>query len=73
MLWMFQKMFLGAVNNEKNALLQDLNWREIVVLIPLLILIFWIGLYRSPFFNLMSASVEQLTAALDIGTALVLQ
>ena len=73
MLWMFQKMFLGAVSNEKNMLLQDLNWREIVVLIPLLILIFWIGLYPSPFFNLMSASVEQLTAALDFGTALVLQ
>ena len=73
MLRMFQKMFLGTVSNEKNALLQDLNWREIVVLVPLLILIFWIGLYPSPFFNLMSASVEQLTAALDIGTALVLQ
>jgi len=73
MLWMFQKMFLGAVSNEKNTLLQDLNWREIVVLVPLLILIFWIGLYPSPFFNLMSASVEQLTAALDFGTALVLQ
>ena len=73
MLWMFQKMFLGAVSNEKNALMQDLNWREIVVLVPLLILIFWIGLYPSPFFNLMSASVEQLTAALDFGNTLVLQ
>ena len=47
MLWMFQKMFLGSVSNEKNTLLQDLNWREIVVLIPLLILIFWIGILQA--------------------------
>jgi NADH-quinone oxidoreductase subunit M len=73
MLWMFQKMFLGAVTNPKNETLKDLNWREIVVLLPLLALIFWIGLYPRPFFNLIGASVEQLTAALDAGTALVMR
>ena len=72
MLWMFQKMFLGAVTNPKNERLKDLNWREIVVLVPLLILIFWIGLYPRPFFNLIGASVEQLTATLDSATMLVM-
>ena len=71
MLWMFQKMFLGAVTNPKNETLKDLNWREIVALLPLLLLIFWIGLYPRPFFNLIGASVEQLTAALDAGNVLV--
>ena len=72
MLWMFQKMFLGAVTNPKNETLKDLNWREIVVLLPLLALIVWIGLYPRPFFNLIGASLEQLTAALDAGTVLVM-
>ncbi len=70
MLTMFQKMFLGPVTNEKNMHLEDMNWRELVVVIPLLVLIFWIGLYPTPFFDLMGASVEQLTASLDSVTAI---
>ncbi len=65
MLYFFQKLFLGPVDKEENRKLLDLNWREILVLVPLLIFIFWIGLYPSPFFNLMAASVEKLVAPLQ--------
>jgi len=65
MLYFFQKLFLGPVDKDENRKLLDLNWREILVLVPLLILIFWIGLYPSPFFNLMDASVEKLVASLQ--------
>jgi NADH-quinone oxidoreductase subunit M len=65
MLYFFQKIFLGPVDKDENRVLLDLNWREVLVLVPLLILIFWIGLYPSPFFNLMDASVEKLVASLQ--------
>lgn len=65
MLWMFQKMFLGKAENPKNEHLADLNWREIAVMVPLLILIFWIGLYPTPFLNLMAPSVNELVATLN--------
>ena len=64
-LFMFQKLFLGPVTKEENRNLSDLNWREIATLVPLLILIFWIGLYPKPFFTLMGPAVENLVAVVQ--------
>ncbi|HSR47690.1 MAG TPA: NADH-quinone oxidoreductase subunit M [Anaerolineales bacterium] len=65
-LYMFQKMFLGPVTHDENLSLKDLHWREIVTLIPLIILIFWIGLFPAPFFNLMEASVGRLVETVQV-------
>jgi NADH-quinone oxidoreductase subunit M len=63
---MFQKLFLGEVDKEENRKLLDMNAREIVTLVPLIILIFWIGLYPSPFFNLMEATVTKLVESIEV-------
>jgi NADH-quinone oxidoreductase subunit M len=71
MLYMFQKMFLGPqgeIVDEVKAHghgIRDLNWREIATVAPLLLFIFWIGLYPRPFFALMAPSVDKLVAALQ--------
>ncbi|HUF39638.1 MAG TPA: NADH-quinone oxidoreductase subunit M [Anaerolineales bacterium] len=65
MLYMFQKLFLGPLDKEENMNLKDLNLREIVTIVPLLVFIFWIGLYPKPFFDLMAPAVGKLTAALQ--------
>jgi len=64
-LFMFQKMFLGPVDKEENRKLLDINWREIATLVPLLIFIFWIGLYPDPFFRLMGPTVDKLVVAIQ--------
>jgi NADH-quinone oxidoreductase subunit M len=66
LLFMFQKMFLGPVDKEENRVLSDISWREVLTLAPLLIFIFWIGLYPRPFLNLIAPSVEQVVAALQV-------
>jgi NADH-quinone oxidoreductase subunit M len=65
LLYMFQKVFLGPVDKEENRRLLDLNLREIVTIVPLLIFIFWIGLYPQPFFALMTPSVDKIVAILQ--------
>jgi NADH-quinone oxidoreductase subunit M len=58
MLWMFQRVMFGTLDNPKNQNLKDLSLREIVVLIPIVVLIVWIGVYPKPFLSRMEASVN---------------
>jgi NADH-quinone oxidoreductase subunit M len=66
LLFMFQKLFLGPVDKEENRILKDINLREIITIAPLLVFIFWIGLYPRPFLNLISPAVERVVAALEM-------
>ena len=49
MLWMFQRVMFGPVTNPENEKLRDLSRRELPTLVPVLLLIFWIGIYPKPF------------------------
>src|SRR5664280_1553717 len=67
-LYMFQKIFLGPEGSiveevkKHGHALRDLNVREIVTVVPLLVMIFWIGLSPTPFFALMAPAVTKLLA-----------
>ena len=56
MLWMFQRVMFGTLD-KINEGLPDLNAREIVVMLPLLLFIVWIGVYPKPFLSKMEKSV----------------
>ena len=60
MLWMYQRVIWGEITNAKNALLGDMNIREKLMVIPLLILIVWMGMYSSHFLRPMDAAVTRL-------------
>jgi NADH-quinone oxidoreductase subunit M len=59
MLWMYQRVVFGKVTNPKNQNLPDLAAHEKLVLIPLVLLIFWIGIYPRPFLDRIEPAVKQ--------------
>jgi len=71
MLYMFQKLFLGPLDKDENKAVLDINLREVLTLVPLVVFIFWIGLYPKPFFDLIGPSVEKLVALLQAASVVV--
>ena len=58
MLWMFQKVMFGKNANPKNQNLKDLSGREVAMFLPLVVGIFWLGLFPKGILNKMDASVR---------------
>ncbi|WP_456434324.1 NADH-quinone oxidoreductase subunit M [Thermosulfuriphilus sp.] len=58
MLWMYQRVFYQKVTNPKNEGLPDLNLREFSYLAPLVVMIFWIGIYPNFFLSKVHTSVN---------------
>jgi NADH-quinone oxidoreductase subunit M len=62
LLWMVQRVVFGVPAAEHRAHLKDLSFREMATLIPLAILVFWIGLFPNPLLTRMHASIDKLLA-----------
>ena len=60
MLWMFQRVMFGKLDNPKNQELKDLSIREIAVLVPIIVFIIWIGVYPKPFLSKIEKSVNSI-------------
>lgn len=48
LLWMTQRVFFGKVTNDKNKTLADLSWREIGLMVPLIVLMVYMGVHPKP-------------------------
>jgi NADH-quinone oxidoreductase subunit M len=62
MLWLYQRTMMGKLENPANEKLVDLNFRELVTVVPLIIMAFWIGLYPAPFFAVLDKPVNKIVA-----------
>ncbi|UCH45306.1 MAG: NADH-quinone oxidoreductase subunit M [Nitrospiraceae bacterium] len=64
MLWLYQRVFFEKADTERWATgdhkVWDLDMREIITLVPLIILIFWVGFYPEVFLSYMHTSVAHL-------------
>ena len=69
LLWLYQRVFFGAVTNPKNEKLQDLTPREVATFLPLIVMAFWIGLYPKPFLQILEQPVNTIIATVNRGAA----
>lgn len=69
MLWMLQRVLFGKITNPENAELADLNKREIGLLVPLMILMLFMGVYPRVFLDRSKASVESIRARVPASPA----
>ena len=69
LLWMFQRVFMGPLDNPANQKLRDLNVGELAIMLSFLLFIIWIGVAPSGYFDLMNGTVSRLVA--DIGSVLI--
>src|SRR5436309_6585449 len=60
LLWMVQRVAFGPPAGHSASRLFDLDWREMAILMPLIILVFWIGFFPNPLLTVMHTSVDQL-------------
>jgi NADH-quinone oxidoreductase subunit M len=67
LLWMFQRVFMGPLDNPKNKALRDVNRRELAIILAFLFFIIWIGVAPAGYFGLMDSSVAELVT--NFGTA----
>jgi len=71
MLWMYQRVMFGTVKNEKNKNLSDLDLREYLVLVPMVLMVFWIGLFPNYFLSRIEPSAELFLQRFESRTALL--
>jgi len=65
MLWMYQRVMFGPITLDVNKTITDLDLRERFILIPLVILIFWIGIYPQPLITKYKKSVQVILQVYD--------
>ena len=60
LLWLIQRVFFGPITKEENRNVREIAWNEIAALVPLVILMVWIGIRPNTFLRKMTPSVQQL-------------
>ena len=66
MLYVYRRIIFGKLEKENLMSISDLSYREIIIFVPLVLLVFWMGVYPAPFLNVMSVSVDNLITNFNV-------
>src|SRR4030095_13656953 len=69
LLWALQRIIYTPLDKPDNEHLTDLNWREIGLLIPVLVAILWLGIYPKPVLARMEAATTAFVRTVEAGAS----
>jgi NADH-quinone oxidoreductase subunit M len=64
--WTYERVMFGPITHAVNATIRDLTGREIAVMVPLIALMLFMGLYPAPLLSRMQPSVARMLAGVQI-------
>jgi NADH-quinone oxidoreductase subunit M len=67
LLWAIQRILFNKLDKPENQHIPDLNWRELGLMLPLVICIIWLGVYPAPILRRMEASTTRLVQQVEAG------
>ena len=74
MLYLYRRVIFGPLTKDSLAAITDMNAREIAIFAPLVVLVIFMGIYPTPFLDVMHVSVANLLnnvqTALDAGATM---
>ncbi|WP_342642192.1 NADH-quinone oxidoreductase subunit M [Rhodoligotrophos ferricapiens] len=59
-LWLYRRVVFGRLEKESLKSIKDMDWREVAVLVPLILLTILFGVYPSPILDVFAVSVDHL-------------
>jgi len=60
MLYLYRRVVFGVITREDVRAMLDLNWREIVVFVPMVAVVLWMGIYPRSFLKPIQPSIANL-------------
>ena len=63
MLYLYRRVIFGRLTKDELKSILDLSPREVAVFAPLVLAVLWLGIYPTPFLDVMEASVANLVSA----------
>jgi NADH-quinone oxidoreductase subunit M len=67
LLWLYQRVFWGPLDNPANKTLLDVNRRELGLATALVVVMVWIGIYPKPLFDMLEEPVNYVVQKVDPG------
>jgi NADH-quinone oxidoreductase subunit M len=71
LLWALQRLIFNALDKPENMALTDMNRRELGLMLPLIVVIIWLGVYPAPVLDRMERAVDTFVSRVETRAAAV--